>query len=116
MSDETQKKQYYTTAEICEITGVSAPRVYQMRMGQTIKMYNKKSGTKKPYFIKPILVEDVHWKWIDSDVVFFPEGLNAILNRRKRFDNVGGRKKSKPTAPKVQSVEIEQIIESQIED
>jgi hypothetical protein len=76
MSQET----VYTTKEIAEITGVTPPRIHQLRNGQIVNL--KKFG--KKYEIKPYLTKGIHWDWKDTDVIFFPEGLQAILKRRTK--------------------------------
>ena len=81
MLDEHISMQLYTTNQISEITGVTAPRIHQMRNGQKVKI----KTTGKLYDIKPYLEKGVHWK--DSEVVFFPVGLEKILARRKRTIN-----------------------------
>lgn len=73
-----KKIQTYTTNQLCEIAGVSAPRIHQMRNGQNIVIKGKR------YRIPPILMQKEHWDWKDSEVVFFPSALQAVLNRRKR--------------------------------
>lgn len=75
--------QLYTTNQISEITGVTSPRIHQMRNGQKVKI----KTTGKLYDIKPYLEKGVHWTWKDSEVVFFPVGLEKILARRKRTIN-----------------------------
>jgi hypothetical protein len=75
--------QLYTTNQISAITGVTAPRIHQMRNGQTVKI----KTTGKIYDIKPYLEKGVHWTWKDTEVVFFPIGLEKILARRKRALN-----------------------------
>ena len=80
MTGERASEQLYTTTQISEITGVTAPRIHQMRNGQKVKI--KSSG--KLYDIKPFLEKGVHWDWRGSEVVFFPKGLERILSRRKR--------------------------------
>ena len=72
------KIQTYTTNQLCEIAGVTAPRIHQMRNGQNIVIKGKR------YRIPPILTQKEHWDWKDSEVVFFPSALQAVLNRRKR--------------------------------
>lgn len=83
MLEEHISMQLYTTNQISEITGVTAPRVHQMRNGQKVKI----KSTGKLYEIKPYLEKGVHWTWKDSEVVFFPVGLEKILARRKRTIN-----------------------------
>lgn len=83
MLDEHISMQLYTTNQISEITGVTAPRIHQMRNGQKVKI----KTTGKLYDIKPYLEKGVHWTWKDSEVVFFPVGLEKILARRKRTIN-----------------------------
>lgn len=80
MLDEHISVQLYTTNQISEITGVTAPRIHQMRNGQKVKI----KSTGKIYDIKPYLEKGLHWTWKDSEVVFFPVGLEKILARRKR--------------------------------
>ncbi len=92
----SQITQTYTTAEVCAIAGVSAPRIHQMRNGQKVKTKNNRI-----YDIKPSLVEGTHWKWHDSDVVFTAEGLKAILERRTKRPSVP--KDAKPPKPAKQS-------------
>lgn len=75
--------QLYTTNQISAITGVTSPRIHQMRNGQTVKI----KTTGKIYDIKPYLEKGVHWTWKDTEVVFFPIGLEKILARRKRALN-----------------------------
>lgn len=83
MLEEHVSTQLYTTNQISEITGVTAPRIHQMRNGQKVKI----KSTGKLYDIKPYLEKGVHWTWKDSEVVFFPVGLEKILARRKRTIN-----------------------------
>ena len=83
MLDEHISMQLYTTNQISEITGVTAPRIHQMRNGQKVKI----KTTGKLYDIKPYLEKGVHWTWKDSEVVFFPVGLEKILARRTRTIN-----------------------------
>ncbi len=83
MLDEHISMQLYTTNQISEITGVTSPRIHQMRNGQKVKI----KTTGKLYDIKPYLEKGVHWTWKDSEVVFFPVGLEKILARRKRTIN-----------------------------
>lgn len=83
MLEEHLSQQLYTTNQISEITGVTAPRIHQMRNGQRVKI----KSTGKLYEIKPYLEKGVHWTWKDSEVVFFPVGLEKILARRKRTLN-----------------------------
>lgn len=73
-----KKTQTYTTNQICEIAGVTAPRIHQMRNGQKVKIKGK------VYKIEPILIQKQHWDWVGTEVTFFPSALDAILNRRKR--------------------------------
>jgi hypothetical protein len=80
MTDEKTKEQLYTTTQISEITGVTAPRIHQMRNGQRVKI--KSSG--KLYDVKPFLEKGIHWDWKGSEVIFFPKGLERILSRRTR--------------------------------
>jgi len=83
MLEEYSSLQLYSTNQISEITGLTAPRVHQMRNGQSVKI----KSTGKIYDIKPYLEKGVHWTWKDSEVVFFPIGLEKILGRRKRALN-----------------------------
>jgi hypothetical protein len=83
MLEENPSMQVYTTNQISEITGVTAPRIHQMRNGQNVKI----KTTGKVYEIKPFLEKGLHWTWKDSEVVFFPVGLEKILARRKRITN-----------------------------
>ena len=83
MLEENPSMQVYTTNQISEITGVTAPRIHQMRNGQKVKI----KSTGKLYDVKPYLEKGVHWTWKDSEVVFFPVGLEKILARRKRMVN-----------------------------
>ena len=49
MLDEHISMQLYTTNQISEITGVTAPRIHKMRNGQNVKI----KTTGKLYDIKP---------------------------------------------------------------
>ncbi len=78
MLEEKTHEKVYTTNQISEITGVTAPRIHQMRNGQRVKVKSKL------YDVKPVLQKGVDWDWRGSDVVFYPVGLERILSRRKR--------------------------------
>lgn len=74
-------KKGYTTKEIAKLSGLTTPRITQMRNGQKVKIANK------VYDIKPSLEKGIHWYWNESDVVFSQKGLEAILQRPKRLQS-----------------------------
>jgi hypothetical protein len=72
------QKEYYTTQEVCEISGLTQPRLSQLRRGQTISS----SSNNKKYFIEPLLKESVDWFWSGGrKTMFTPLGLKKILER-----------------------------------
>lgn len=81
MKETTEKPtvQSYTTAQLCEIVGITPPRVHQLRTGQTIKI--KKAN--KEYTYPPTLLENVHWMWKDTEVLFFPNSVELLLSIKK---------------------------------
>lgn len=74
-------KKSYTTKEIAKLSGLTTPRITQMRNGQKVKTANK------VYIIKPSIKKGIHWYWNESDVVFSEKGLEAILQRPKRLQS-----------------------------
>lgn len=78
MKETTEKPtvQSYTTAQLCQIVGLTPPRVHQLRNGQTIK--NPKAN--KEYTYPPTLIENVHWMWKDTEVLFFPNSVELLLS------------------------------------
>lgn len=74
-------KKGYTTKEIAKLSGLTTPRITQMRNGQKVKIANK------VYDIKPSLEKGIHWYWNESEVVFSQKGLEAILQRPKRLQS-----------------------------
>lgn len=76
---QVQNQETYSTSQVCQMVGLSAPRVHQMRNGQKVRAKNG-----RVYDIKPTLEEGKHWGWADSDVVFYPAGIEAIINRRTK--------------------------------
>jgi hypothetical protein len=116
MEKAKETVQLYTTAQLCEIVGLTAPRIHQMRTGQTIK--NRK--TNKEYIYPPLLVEGVHWKWDYTEVMFFPNALELLVSTRKNkkstiktIDDANpsmpakrGRKKKETTEPVSEVTEV----------
>ena len=78
MKETTEKPtvQSYTTAQLCQIVGLTPPRVHQLRNGQTIK--NPKAN--KEYTYPPTLIENVHWMWNDTEVLFFPNSIELLIS------------------------------------
>lgn len=81
MKETTEKPtvQSYTTAQLCQIVGLTPPRVHQLRNGQIIKI--KKAN--KEYTYPPTLIENVHWMWKDTEVLFFPNSVELLLSIKK---------------------------------
>ncbi len=81
MTITKKAKKGYSTEEISEITGLTEPRIHQMRNGQRVKI----KSNNKVYEFKPLLEKGKHWDWNETDVIIFPEGLKAIQARRTKL-------------------------------
>lgn len=73
----------YTTKEICANFGITAPRLLQMRKGQTVKLKKKVNGklVSKDYTFPPILIENKDWSWDGSEVLFYQSAFNKLAER-----------------------------------
>lgn len=116
MNETTQKPtvQSYTTAQLCEIVGLTPPRVHQLRNGQIIKV--KKAN--KEYTYPPTLIENVHWMWKDTEVLFFPNSIELLLSIKnnkksqiKTLEDAPAKTKKTNAKPSVDAQVINQSVE-----
>jgi len=91
---EVIEERIFTSKEICDMFGLTAPRLCHFRYGQTVHSKSKtKGGISKVYKMPPCLTEGKDW-YKNGREIIYRESAIEILKERRHYEKSSSLKNS----------------------